>query len=322
MTVYRRLVLGTARLPPVERMVAATRPGRQVVRSFVAGETLDEAVAVTRRLMEGGFAVSLDHLGEEVVDEGAALAARDEYLACLDRLAGLDANVSLKLTQLGLAFDPALAARCLDDVARAAAAVGTTVTVDMEGSRHTTAILDTYSAAQAVHGNLGVAVQAALRRTPADLDRIRSLGGHVRLCKGAYLEPPDVAFRRRRDVQAAFANLLGDLMSTDEPRPAVATHDEILLALTAGLARRREGPYEVQMLYGVRPDVQRRLLADGLPVRIYVPYGSAWYPYLTRRMAERPANLVLFLRALPRALGGMIEENQNRRSPRGSLPGR
>lgn len=296
---YRRAVVGATRAAPVRRLVG-TPAGRRLVSTFVAGETLDDAEAAVRLLRDGGFSVSLDHLGEEVVDEEGALAARDEYLACLSRLGSPETSVSLKLTQLGLSFDRGLAASSLAAIAEAADEAGTTVTVDMEDSRYTSAILETYAAVQADHGNLGVALQAALRRTPADLAAIRDLGGHVRLCKGAYLEPPEVAYRRRDEVRAAFAALLGVLLSEPGPRPAVATHDEVLLALAVDLARGRD--LELQMLHGVRPDLQRRYLAAGLPVRVYVPYGTEWYPYLTRRLAERPANLGLFARALPGAL--------------------
>lgn len=294
---YRRAVVGVTRAGPVRRLVG-TPAGRRLVSTFVAGETLDDAEAAVRRLRDEGFSVSLDHLGEEVVDEKGVLAARDEYLSCLSRLGGPETSVSLKLTQLGLSFDRDLAASSLAAIAEAAGEAGTTVTVDMEDSRYTSATLDTYAAVQAVHGNVGVALQAALRRTPADLAAIRGLGGHVRLCKGAYLEPPGIAYRRREEVRAAFAALLGDLLSGPGPRPAVATHDEVLLSLAADLGR----DLELQMLHGVRPDLQRRYLAAGFPVRVYVPYGAEWYPYLTRRLAERPANLGLFVRALPGAL--------------------
>lgn len=307
---YRRGVLRATRSAAVRRLVASAA-GRRVVAAFVAGETLDDAAAVVRRLRGEGFSVSLDHLGEEVADREAALTARDAYLACLSRLGAPGTGVSLKLTQLGLAVDPRLAASSLAAVAEAAAAAGTTVTVDMEDSRYTDAVLETYAAVQAVHGNLGVALQAALRRTPTDLAAIRGLGGHIRLCKGAYLEPPDVAYQRREEVRAAFAALLGDLLAGPGPRVAVATHDEALLAVVGGFAGGRD--VELQMLYGVRPDLQHRLLAEGFPVRVYVPYGSAWYPYLTRRLAERPANLALFLRALPSAAREAARSGSRRR---------
>lgn len=244
--------------------------------------------------------VSLDLLGEVVLDRAMALAATDGYLACLDRIAeeGVEANISVKLSQLGLALDPVLAADSLDRLSARAADQGRTVTIDMEDSRFTSATVDLYASAQERHGNLGVCLQAALRRTPDDLQRLAPLGGHIRLCKGAYLEPPEIAHQSRSEVTAAFARLLEPLMGHEEVVPAIATHDDRLIDLAVRHSRRRSGPWELQMLYGVRPHLQETLVSAGHPLRIYVPYGSQWYAYLTRRLAERPANLVFFLRAL------------------------
>ena len=168
----------------------------------------------------------------------------------------------------------------------------------MEDSRFTQATIDIYAAAQPRHGNLGIALQAYLHRTPEDLERLMPLGGHIRLCKGAYAEPPEIAFQSREEVTAAFLALLEDLMTQEDTRPAIATHDERLIDRAKELARHRSGGFEFQMLYGVRPELQRRLRDDGYDLRIYVPFGSQWYPYLTRRLAERPANLVFFLRSV------------------------
>ncbi len=265
----------------------------------MAGESLDDAVAAASSLNAQGFAVSLDHLGEHVTDGDLALAARDDYLACLDRIAAgqLDANISIKLTQLGLGLDDALAADSLDALAARAADTGSTVTIDMEESVHTEATIALYERAQTTHGNLGVALQAYLLRTRDDLERLAPLGGHIRLCKGAYLEGPDVAFQGREEVAESFDQLLEVLVAHEETKPAIATHDDDRLRRALDLVPDRRNPYEFQLLYGVRRPLQRELAAAGHPVRIYVPYGAAWYPYLTRRLAERPANLLFFGRA-------------------------
>jgi proline dehydrogenase len=282
------------------RGIFTRRFGRRVAMRFVAGETLDDAVAATRRLTAQGFTVSLDHLGEHVTTHDEAVRARDDYLDCIKTIAseGLDANVSVKLSQLGLGLDDGLAADSLDALAAAAADAGTTVTVDMEESDVTAPTIGLYEAAQRRHGNLGLAVQAYLHRTPADLERLVPLGGHIRLCKGAYDEPGDVALQSKAEVDRAFDRLAAALMAEDRMKPAIATHDEARITPVAALAAKRGGPFEFQMLYGVRGKLQARLVAAGHPLRVYVPYGDSWYPYLTRRIAERPANLWFFVRAL------------------------
>jgi proline dehydrogenase len=295
-----RLVLAVTRQSLVRRMFGARGWGRRVATRFVAGETLDDAVRVTRELNRRGFLVSMDHLGEHVSDAALAALAREEYLACIERIAaeGLQANISVKLTQLGLGRDDAMAEEALRTLAARAAAVGGTVTVDMEESTLTQVTVDIYSRVQADFGNLGLALQAYLHRTPGDLARVLPLGGHIRLCKGAYDEPDEVAIRGRDGVEAVFVALLRDLMACEGVRPAVATHHDRLVAAARELAKKRREPFEFQMLYGIRNALQAELVAAGLPVRVYVPYGVSWYPYLTRRMAERPANLWFFARAL------------------------
>jgi proline dehydrogenase len=294
-----RLVLAVTRRELVQRLFVSGGWGRRVAMRFVAGETLDEAVAVARDLNARGFLVSLDHLGEHVSDAALAAQAAAEYRDCLDRIEAedLDAEISVKLTQLGLGLDDGLAERLLGELATRAAAAGLTVTVDMEESALTQITLDMYCRAQADHGNLGLALQAALHRTPGDLARVLPLGGLVRLCKGAYDEPAEIALRRRAEVSASYASLLADLMTCQGVRPAVATHDQHLVARARELAESRREPFEFQMLYGIRCALQAELVAAGFQVRVYVPYGVAWYPYLTRRLAERPANVWFFTRA-------------------------
>lgn len=285
---------------PVEKMFTTTRPGRAVAERFVAGDTLDSAVEVARRLNGDGYLVSLDLLGEEVKDRESAVRATDEYVASLDRIEndGLDANISIKPTQLGLAIDEALAAESVTRLGARAKEVGTTVTIDMEDSRYTGATVSLYETAQTATANFGIALQAYLHRTPGDIERLSRSGGHIRLCKGAYVETDDVAITAKSGVDAAYADQLRVLMGHAGVKPAIATHDESLLDLAIGLAAARPEPFEFQMLYGVRPDLQRRVIAAGFPLRIYLPFGSQWYPYLTRRLGERPANAWFFARAL------------------------
>lgn len=285
---------------PVEKLFTSTRPGRAVAERFVAGDTLDSAVDVARELNDQGFTVSLDLLGEEVIDVDSAHGAVAEYEMCLDRIEsdGLDANISIKPTQLGLAIDEALADDAVSRLGRRAAEVGTTVTIDMEDSRYTEATVRLFERGQSISANFGVALQAYMKRTPDDLDRLIPLGGHIRLCKGAYVEPEDVALQAKAVVDAAFEQQMRRLMGADTTMPAIATHDSDLLDLARELAAGRTAPFEFQMLYGVRKDVQREMVDSGFPLRIYLPFGSQWYPYLTRRLAERPANAWFLARAV------------------------
>ena len=295
-----KLTLAVTDLTPVRKLFTETRPGRALSTRFVAGETVDEAIAVARRLNADGASVSLDHLGEHVADRDQALAAAADYMALLDRMRGdsIDGNISIKLTQLGLGTDDELAADSLDLLATHAAELAMTVTIDMEESRYTAKTIDMFAAAQAAHGNLGVAIQAYLRRSPADLARVIAAGGHVRICKGAYAEPDDVAYQAGDEVNRAFDSMVTLAMAAPWIEPAIATHDGGRVDHALECAAGRAEPWEFQLLYGVRPALQRRLVSAGHTVRIYVPYGVAWYPYLTRRLAERPANLTFFLRAL------------------------
>jgi len=298
--VIRAAVLAVTERSWTRKLITETPPGRLVARRFVAGETLDSAVSVARSLNEEGLKVSMDHLGEHVTDVDAAIEAKDAYLACAHAIddADLDANISVKLTQLGMGLDDDMAADHVREIAAAAARVGTSVTIDMEESIYTETTIGIYEGAQKAHGNLGIAIQAYLLRSAADLDRIIPLGGHIRLCKGAYAEPEDIAYQGDSEVDRSFDRLSALLMSSPDTKPAIASHDDARLVPVLEAATQRTAPWEFQMLYGVRRDRQRELADAGNDMRVYVPYGEAWYPYLTRRMAERPANLAFFARAL------------------------
>jgi proline dehydrogenase len=302
----RRPILALAGSPTVRDAVITTPLTRSVVDRFVVGDTVADAVDASRRLRQAGLLVTLDHLGEQVTDRAGADAGRRAYLHLLKALAAAELaaghDISVKLSALGLALPRGelLALTAVKDVAAAAEAVGATVTLDMEGSVTVEATLRVFALLRATHPAAGIAVQAMLHRTPADLDDLLTDGCRVRLVKGAYDEPPQTALQERSQVDLAYAAALRRLM-TGEGYPMVATHDPRLIAIATELARRAgRGPrdYEFQMLYGVRPDEQRRLAAAGHSVRVYVPYGTDWYAYLTRRLAERPANLGFFLRSL------------------------
>lgn len=292
--------------PRLRRLVVGTPATRRVVDRFVAGETLDEALTVVRRLAGEGIAVTMDHLGEHVTGRAEAQRSRDAYLALLDALAPLElgrsAEVSVKLSAFGQAL-PGGADLALDlvrPVVAAAAAIGTTVTLDMEESHTVEATLAVLAELRRDHPDTGAVLQAALRRTEDDARALAVAGSRVRLVKGAYAEPPEVAHQGRRAVDAAYARALGVLMA-GPGYPMVGTHDPVLLDIACRLADRAgraTDSWEIQMLYGIRPQEQQRLAATGRRVRAYVPYGADWYAYFMRRLAERPANLRFFLRSL------------------------
>jgi proline dehydrogenase len=259
---------------------------------------------VTRVLAAEGLRITLDHLGEDTVTVEQAAAAKDEYLRLLKALAdaGLTpaAEVSVKLSALGQRFDEGLATEHAQAVCAAATAAGTTVTLDMEDHDTTDQTLDALARLRADFPATGAVLQAYLRRTEGDCRELATPGSRVRLCKGAYAEPATVAYQSAMDVDKSYVRCLNILMS-GSGHPMVATHDPRLIAIAEDRARwfdRRPTDFEFQMLYGVRPEEQRRLAAAGYTVRVYVPYGTAWYAYLMRRLAERPANLAFFLKAL------------------------
>ncbi|MEY9847657.1 proline dehydrogenase family protein [Streptacidiphilus sp. MAP5-3] len=305
----RRVLFAAARSPQAQRALVAAPGGRAVVERFVAGETRDEAVAVTDRLIARGLRVTLDHLGEDTVDEDHAAAVAAEYTGLLRALddAGLArrAEVSVKLSALGsgLGRDGAVLARGhVRAICEAAQAAGTTVTLDMEGHTATDLTLETAASLRDAFPWLGVVLQTYLRRTESDCRDLLGADSRVRLVKGAYAEPDSVAYRGKDAVDRSYVRCLRLLME-GQGYPMVATHDPRLIEIAGALAVRAGRPqdrYEFQMLYGIREDEQRRLAGAGETVRVYVPYGVDWYAYFVRRLAERPANLAFFARALVR----------------------
>jgi proline dehydrogenase len=278
-------------------------PGYGFARRFVAGETTAEALAVARTLADRGFALSLDFLGESVATHDLADAATREYVTLVRHVveAGIERNLSLKLTQIGLDVDRATAIDNLRRVLEAADPHGFFVRIDMESSSYTEATLQILETLWSLgHRQLGTVIQSCLLRSPADVDRLNRLGSRVRLVKGAYREPPSVAHRRLREVDEAYLALSARLLDAN-PYPAFATHDPAMIAGVKALAAARgvgSDRYEFQMLYGVRRDLQTSLKAEGFRVRIYLPFGQQWYPYFMRRLGERPANVGFVLRSL------------------------
>jgi proline dehydrogenase len=305
----RRALLAASASHRIRRLVTTTPLARGVVARFVAGDTADDALAATRRLLADGLLVSLDYLGEDTVDPQQAAAVADEYVRLLQRLAaagmsgGGRAEVSVKPTAVGLDLPDHAEKTARENIARicaAAAAAGTTVTLDMEDHTKVEPTLRILGQLRPDFPDLGCVIQSYLRRSPEDCRALAVAGSRVRLCKGAYSAGPDVAYPARAEVDRCYARCLRVLM--DGPGyPMIATHDPRLISIAeaaATLSGRQADSLEYQMLYGIRPAEQLRLAGRGARVRVYVPYGSDWYGYLIRRLAERPANLAFFLRSL------------------------
>lgn len=296
-----RTLLWAADKPRFHEFVSESKLTRDVVKRFVAGPDLEDAIQAIKELNGRGIGGILDLLGEGVADPAGAEAAFAEYLDSIKRIheTGVDTTVSVKLTQLGLAFDKGA---CIDHLRRLAAeaqAIGTVVEIDMEQSAYVVDTLDVYRGLQADFPDLRLAMQAYLRRTPVDLETMAAMKPKVRLVKGAYAEPEAAAFQKRREIDAQY-KFLTDWLFERGTDPGIATHDHRLIDHAKAAAQRCHGDkrgFEIQMLYGIRRDLQQQLSDQGYRVRVYVPFGSAWYPYLMRRLAERPANLYFFLRA-------------------------
>lgn len=285
----------------VYNFVRRNRLAWKMASRFVAGEAVEDAVAVALNLRGRDIGSTVDFLGESVAAPPAALAARDQYLAILDQLhaKNLDVNVSVKLTQMGFDIDEDLCASNVCAIAAKAMECGGFVRIDMESSAYTQRTLDLFRtrvAPQFGH-HAGVVIQSALRRSADDVEQLLSAGVRIRLCKGAYLEHHDVAFPKKVDVDANFIALMERLLLKGN-FPAIATHDERIIGHAQRFAAQHGVPadgFEFQMLYGVRRDLQQQLRATGAGVRVYIPFGSQWYPYLMRRLAERPSNVAFML---------------------------
>ena len=300
----RQVLLWASRRRQIKRVITSAPVTRDVVRRFVAGETIDDALRVTRILTGDGLQVSLDHLGEDTRDTATARAAVNAYISLAQRLAdeGLAARaeMSVKLSAVGQALDESMALDNASAICDAARAAGSLVTIDMEDHTTTDSTLRLVGLIRQDFPNTGAVLQASLRRTEDDCRSLGVPASRVRLCKGAYQEPALLTWRRPDDVRAAYLRCLSTLIAGGA-LPMAATHDPKLVEATGRLVRDIGGPgfkHEYQMLYGIRPDEQHRLVAAGETVRVYVPFGVQWYGYLMRRMAERPANTALFLRAL------------------------
>ena len=284
------------------RMAMATPLVRRMPFRFVAGTTLDQAVEAVRALNATGATATLDVLGEAVTDRAAADRAAAAYIATIERIAaeGLDANVSIKLTQMGLDLGDEECLAVMRPIVDAGTRHGIFVRIDMEGSAYTERTLAIVHRLRVDGHDVGPVIQSYLHRSPSDVERLAADRIRTRICKGAYAEPPELALQEREVIGDAFVALCQRLLEADA-YPGVATHDEEMISRVAAFAEERgiaKDRYEFQMLYGIRRDLQRQLLADGHRLRVYVPYGTEWYPYFMRRLAERPANVWFVLRSV------------------------
>jgi proline dehydrogenase len=283
--------------PRVFRFVRNNRLAKHFAKRFVAGETLAEALDVVRGLNARGISASLDLLGESVTNEREARAARDEYLNVLDRIreARVDANVSVKLTAMGLDIDHELCVAVMQDILGRAQQYDSFVRIDMEASAYTDVTLKLFEERlyPTYKPHVGVVLQSYLYRTFADVEHMNALRARVRICKGAYREPPSVAYPEKKDVDANYVKCMRELMLRGN-YPGIATHDQAIVNEAKRFAREQgieKDRFEFQMLYGIRRDLQDSLVREGYRMRVYVPFGTQWYPYLMRRLAERPANV-------------------------------
>ncbi|HSG81947.1 MAG TPA: proline dehydrogenase family protein [Gemmatimonadota bacterium] len=299
----RSVLLYLSEQKRLQNFVLRSRLARRRSRRFVAGETLDEAIGVVRALNGLGMEVTLDHLGESVESEYQARTATDDYIQILERLddeKGVESTISIKPTQIGLAIDRDL---CRDNMRRLAEAArdrGNFVRMDMEASEYVDATLAVFYELFDEYKNIGAVIQSYLRRSEDDVVELARRGAPVRLCKGAYKEPEQLAFQKKHEINDSYVRLLEILMDSQSP-VGIATHDDLMIE--AGKRMIRDRPdrkprTEFQMLYGVRRDMHAKLVEAGYNMRVYVPYGNEWYPYFMRRMAERPANLFFALRAM------------------------
>lgn len=300
----RQILVRLSQQPQLRDFATHNGLARGMAERFVAGETLEKAIAVVRDVNARTMPATLDHLGENVTSKQEAIEATNAACSMLAALtsAGVDCNASLKLTQLGLDLGDELARENLQRIMDRAAESGTFIRIDMESSEYVDRTLDIFYRLFETYQNVGVVLQACLYRSAQDLERLIVAKARVRLVKGAYLEPASVAFQQKADVDANFVKLT-EMLLADAHYPAIATHDPAMIAAAKRFAAGHQiaaSSFEFQMLYGIRRDLQTSLVAEGYRMRIYIPYGSHWYPYLMRRMAERPANVMFVLGSIAR----------------------
>lgn len=301
----RSTLLALSKSPRVQHFVIHNSLSRRVVRRFVAGESLDDAAAAVRAVNQAGCLASLDCLGESVSSEAEARAAAIVYAGMFERIAAekLTCNVSLKLTQIGLDINQQLCESLLAEVIARAAAHGNFVRIDMEGSPYTQRTIDICKRMKANGDSVGTVIQSYLYRTEQDARDLIAAGVRLRLVKGAYKEPPNIAFPQKTDVDANYVKVMKILLPTGIYH-GIATHDPRMHEATKNFAAERgirNDQFEFQMLYGIRTDLQQQLIREGYRLRVYIPYGTDWFPYFMRRLAERPANLKFFLSNLFRS---------------------
>jgi proline dehydrogenase len=301
----KALFHGLAQIPTLQRLASkyGMAPGSGFARRFIAGESIDEAVECVKDLPGKGLLLTLDYLGESVSSSTAAAAAAADYVQIIDAIvkSGVERNISLKLTQLGLDVDRATAVDNMRRILEPADAGGFFVRIDMENSPYTDATLDILDTLwRQGHRTIGTVIQSYLKRSADDIRRLNALGARVRLVKGAYKEPKNVAYQLKSEVDDAFTDLMR-LLLDHGTYPAIATHDPNMIDATKAYAKSKGYPndrFEFQMLYGIRRDLQMSLVKEGYRVRVYVPFGKQWYPYFMRRLGERPANVAFVLRNL------------------------
>jgi len=283
----------------IRNFVVHNRATRAVSRRFVAGEVIDDAIEATRALNQVNMHVSLDHLGENVSEAKEAISAAQDYIAILDRIqqAGVDANISVKLTALGLDISQELCEQNVCRILEHAQQFPIFVRIDMEGSAYTEQTVDITLRMHKQYEHVGTVIQSCMHSSKKHIEQLNAQGVRVRLVKGAYKEPKTVAFQQKSEVDHNYIRLMTALLQRGN-YPAIATQDEAIINATCKFARDNgisKSAFEFQMLYGIRRDLQEKLVSQGYNMRIYVPYGSQWYPYLMRRMAERPANLLFVM---------------------------
>jgi proline dehydrogenase len=296
----RSVLISLSQSKGMERFVLSNRLARRTSRRFVAGEELADAMAAARASNQAGLKVSLDYLGENVATREDAEKAREMYVGVFNRIAEekLDANVSLKLTQLGLDFGEDFCRTQAEAIVRRAAALGNFVRLDMEGSAYTGRTVEMARRLREQSDAVGTVIQSYLYRSEKDVAALLKVGCRIRLCKGAYLEPPEIAFPQKKDADGNYVKLMKMLLDSGIFH-GIATHDPAMIAATidhaskSGIAKDK---FEFQMLYGIRSDLQQQLVRDGYRMRVYIPYGRDWFPYFMRRLAERPANVLFIAR--------------------------